>query len=545
MIHKIENFFEESHYIWYFFIFILAFFVFGFLQSAPRFMDPDSFYHAKMAVLLRDQGVVTNFPWLPWTVLNDYYIDQHFLYHVFLLPFVTVLNPLVGIKLATAVFAALFLVTFYWFLKKNQVNWALIFTLFLFLTKPLVFRINLAKVPALSLIFLLIGFYFIVHKRYWFLFLFSFFYVYLYGGWPLILVVLFFYLLVSVVADYLAGRQEHRRQLDSHYYLLMIKKPLFDFYLLLSVIFNRAYLKLVGSCLSGLAVGLIFNPYFPKNFRFYWYQLVQIGVINFRDKVRVGMEWLPYSFQSLLLDNCLLLILLLVAMALFVINIKKQSRLVWVSFLLSLFFLIITFKSQRYIEYFIPFAVIYCALVVSPYLSSHRLRQYSNWWQNLGAKKTALAVSLGIFWFMAIVMLASKDLGNVWYLYQNSGIPLRTMEQSSQWLANNVSPGEIIFHSDWDEFPLLFYYNSNNNYIAGLDPTFMYSADPKLYKLFEAITVGNLKTGLATIIQNDFKASYVLVNKTDHQSLKMTFESANHFEPMYEDDEAKIYQISL
>lgn len=538
---KIGHFFANNQYIWYFFIFILAFFVFGFLQSQPLFMDPDSFYHAKMAVLIRDHGPILNFPWLPFTVLKNYYIDQHFLYHILLIPFITILDPLVGLKLATVFFVSLFFIVFYWFLKRNQIYGALFFTLFLFLCKPLVFRINLAKVPAVSLIFLLIGFYLIINKKYWHLFLFSFLYVYLYGGWPLIIVVLFFYYLVSVIADYLEIKKK-RFQLIVRHYLSRIREPLFDFYLFISIAFSRRYWKLIGACLSGLAAGLVFNPYFPKNLRFYWYQFVQIGIINLQGKVRVGMEWLPYQPKALLLDNCLLLILLFFALVIFVFNIKKQNRLVWVNFLLAFFFLVITFKSQRYIEYFIPFAVIFSALVFGPFLAPNKLRAYFNWWRNKSFLKTFMLSALVIFWATAIAVI-TMDATNLWYLYQKSGIPFKNMQAAAGWMSQNIAPGQIIFHSDWDEFPTLFYYNSNNYYIAGLDPTFMYSANPVLYKIFENITVGNLKINLARIIKDNFNTNYVFVNKTDHQNLVKTFDAADNFKPIYEDNESKIYYL--
>jgi hypothetical protein len=82
-------------------IFLTSFIVFAYLQYSEAFADPDSFYHAKMALLARDQGVIKDFPWLQYTVLVNNYTDQHFLYHVILIPFVTFFDPLVGIKLAT------------------------------------------------------------------------------------------------------------------------------------------------------------------------------------------------------------------------------------------------------------------------------------------------------------------------------------------------------------------------------------------------------------------------------------------------------------
>ena len=97
---------QQWWWLGYLAIFSISFVVLLVLQAAPVFADPDSFYHAKMALLIRDQGVIHTFPWLDLTVLGQHYTDQHFLYHVLLIPFVTWFPPLVGLKLATVFFGA-------------------------------------------------------------------------------------------------------------------------------------------------------------------------------------------------------------------------------------------------------------------------------------------------------------------------------------------------------------------------------------------------------------------------------------------------------
>src|SRR5262249_26335136 len=94
---------------------------------------------------------------LPFTTLADNYADQHFLYHLLLVPFVTIIDPLIGMKLATIIFGALMALTFYWFLRREHIRWAFVTTVILLLVNPFTFRMNLAKAPSLSLILLLIG----------------------------------------------------------------------------------------------------------------------------------------------------------------------------------------------------------------------------------------------------------------------------------------------------------------------------------------------------------------------------------------------------
>lgn len=526
----ISRLFAEHSYLWYLIIFAAGFFIFGFLQSQPTFLDPDAFYHAKMAVLTKDQGIVMNFPWMPWTVLGRYYVDQHYLYHLFLVPFVAFLNPLVGLKLATVFFAALLLVTFFWLLQRISprvpavINF--VFSLFLFLCQPLIFRINLPKASAVVLIFILIIFYLITQKKYWALFFFSFAYVYLHGGWPLILVILGFYVLASAIRNYFTSSLISR-----------IKKLFFG-----AVSFWNGKLILAG--VGGLLAGLVINPYFPGNLKFYWQQLVQIGIINYQSVVRVGAEWYPYDPQTLFLNTVLPTMLLVVSLVIFIISIRRQSKESWLALFLTFFFLAITLKSQRYVEYYLPFLVLFCALSLAPFLESHQLRVYGRYLWRLYHRRTFWVTLLGIFWLAGAFAIAGKDWAQNWQYYFYSGRSWSQYEKSTTWLSQNTPAGSIVFHGDWDEFPQLFYYDSNNYYIFGLDPTFLYQASPKLYQEVADITMGKVPFGLADKIKNDFKADYVFVDYNDHRQFYDYLKKDSQAVSIYRDDEVEIFKIT-
>src|SRR3989344_7569457 len=103
--------------------FLLTFSFFLFLQAEPVFPDPDSFYHLKIAELIGERGVVQDFPWLTFTGLTHYYTDQHFLYHVFLAPFVVFFDPVFGVKFATVFINAAFFALCAAFLIRFRVRW--------------------------------------------------------------------------------------------------------------------------------------------------------------------------------------------------------------------------------------------------------------------------------------------------------------------------------------------------------------------------------------------------------------------------------------
>ena len=529
----------------YFLLFIIAFAIFSFFQYSPTFPDPDSFYHAKMAVLIRDQGIVRDFPWLQFTVLKNYYIDHHFLYHVALVPFVTFLDPLVGIKLATALFGTFLILTFYWFLKKFRIKGAFFYSLILLISSPFIFRINLAKASSVSLIILLFGLYFIFNRKIWPLFALSFIYVWTYGGWPLILVLVSIYILADAIANFV--KQLKIESPKSKNQKLIIK----NFFL---AIFAKENTKLFSACFGGLLAGLVVNPYFPKNLIFYWHQIIEIAVINYQNKIGVGAEWYPYNFGDLVANSSFIFILLILACAVFFINFikyftneKRRSDTVvtgktdvmlLATALYAIFFLALTLRSRRNVEYFIPFAVFMGAFALNQQfsLAGRYWLTFKNWWR----RRKILATILCLYFILMIPFTAARNVLSVKQQFSNGG-STEKYRGVAEWLKNNTPGGATVFHNDWDDFPALFYYNTHNYYIAGLDPTFMYAYDKNLYKQWVDITTGK-QDNISEIVKNNFHSEYVFVDK-DHIALENNLKRDGHFKMVYKDDEGKIYQL--
>ena len=89
--------------------------------------------------------------------------------------------------------------------------------------------------------------------------------------------------------------------------------------------------------------------------------------------------------------------------------------------------------------------------------------------------------------------------------------PANLYAAASDWLTQNSPPGSLVFQTDWDDFPHLFFYNTHNVYTAGLDPTYSELYDPKLYAEWVKITRGEVKRP-GPAIRADFGAAYVLTD---------------------------------
>ncbi len=533
-------------------IFVFAAAVYTYIQWQPAFPDPDSFYHMKMAMLTREQGIVKVFPWLPFTTLSGAFADHHYLYHLLLIPFIDVFGPPLGVKVASILFAALAIVAFYALLRAYQLRYAAVFALMMAACGGFIFRLNLAKASALSITLVLLSLIAMRRSNLKALFVMSALFVWLYGGWPIMLILAGAFLAARAVAGVLVrdDRPWHRSVTDFFRRLAGEKRSA------LRDIWALPEVKNAVIIVAGLLAGLVVNPFFPKNISFYWEQIVQIAIISYRGTVTVGREWYPYSLSEIFGLCSIVFILFSVGLVMLLAaafwgrpgavkagETRRPVTELLASFLLAAFFLAMTIRSRRHMEYFVPFAMLFDAQFINLILPHVDPRRGGD---KLMAflKKARLAVVFVIVYLAAFFpLLAARDVFLVHGSFMR-GIPWTTYAGAGQWLAEHTPKNAVIFHNDWDDFPILFYRDDRNRYISGLDQTFLYRQDPLKYAYWLNITTGKRKTVLAEVISGEFGARFVMV-KNSNTAMARNVAADPHMHLVYEDSEVKIYAILL
>lgn len=109
---------------------------------------------------------------------------------------------------------------------------------------------------------------------------------------------------------------------------------------------------------------------------------------------------------------------------------------------------------------------------------------------------------------------------------------LAEMQRLMNALREKSQPGDVVFTDDWDIFPPLFFLNSYNHYIVGLDPKFTHARRPDLWDRYVKITRGqtpatirlastaadeesqNARVELSDI-RSEFKCKFVVIDR-DH-----------------------------
>lgn len=520
---------EHATVLTLFATFIVAFGVFLAMQAHPVFADPDSFYHARLGVLTAEQGAVRDFSWLPYTTLGQHYIDQHWLYHVLLVPFVTLMDPLAGIKLATVFFAALLITTVVWFLQRYGAKFAWAWGVVLLAATPFTFRMSLAKAPSLSLATLIIGIFLLFNGKRIASFFLAWFFVLLYGGFFVLIAAAGIYLAVSMAIDCIQHWWSWRTRVADTFHAPWWKWRGFRAYRPLQVFF---------CVLGGAAVGTVANPFFPNTFNFLWEQAIQIGVVNFRNVIGVGGEWYPYALSEFIGNNVIVIVPFVIAFIMALVRLRRTTNRSWTMVVLAAFFTAFTLKSRRYVEYAVPFLALAAATLFADVLRRSDWDTVKEFVADAWHRRRAVTILVALYVLVSVPYIVARDQRTN-YRNLTSGVNATHFQASATWLAQHSQKGDIVFHSDWDDFPVLFYYDTTNAYIAGLDPTFLYRQDQERYWAWAKITLGERSEKLAEAFDL-FNTKWILIEK-DHTAMNLNVRVTPGVTLAYEDSEVWIY----
>jgi len=495
--------------------------------------DWDGYYHIRWSALLWEsfsQGRwLPTFEWLPLTVLNPQdYADHHFLFHLLQIPFLWFFEPVMAAKVAAVVFATLAVFSVYWLIYRYGIDYQIIWLLGLLTCASMFYyRMNMAKAPPLTIIITVIGIHLLFERKYVWLLPLMFAFVWTYSLFPL----LWF---AAIIWTIIIAWNERRLEW-------------------------RPFAYTTG----GMILGNIVNPYFPNNIKLFFEHFWTKFKVAEDFAVAVGGEWYPFSGMELLTHFPVALAAMLIGYILFMprngkLPEKATFFLIFVSILLAA-----QFRSKRFAEYFPPFAILFVAFSwdafrrnsrpdlpedvrreLEPFFDADKPSQDEAWW---GGLKQAAVWTLGVVLFAVYLF---NMVGFHYFKVEQNGLvsDIRSNEPNTRysramaWANDNIPQGERIFNCNWDDFPKIFYYDQKHSYVYGLDPNYLYSENPDLYK--DLIDITSAKPDdPAPMIRERFGANYVFADAKENDDLIIKMLDSGWAETVYEDDEARILKI--
>ncbi len=529
--------------IYLFFGLIAIAMVMTFLQTRTDAIccgDWDGYYHIRWSQLLWQNFSqfkwLPTFEWLPLTVLNPAdYADHHFLFHLLQIPFLWFWEPVTAAKISTIFWATLAIFSVYWLIFRYEVRHQLIWlAAILVCSNAFYYRMNMGKAPPLTIIITVLGIHLLFQRKYVWLLPLMFAFVWTYSLFPL----LWF---AAIIWTAIIGWNERR----------------FEW-------------RPIAYTTGGMIAGNIINPYFPQNIGLFYEHFATKFKVGADFAVAVGGEWYPYTGMELLMNFPIAMLAMLIGYILFVPRGGKLPEraaffLAFVSILLAA-----QFRSKRFAEYFPPFAILFAAFAwqafmaprivelpdefqreIDPYLDAPVTTERESWID--AAKRAApwvVGIFLVIFWFYNLVGIhrwGFDESGMIDNITSNE--PGDKYRRAMQWAtgldesgADNIPKGELIFNATWDDFPKLFFYNTKHRYVYGLDPNYLYSENPELYKLLKDLTEGKIDDP-APMIREKFGARYIFVDAKENTDMIAKALESGWVETIYEDDEARLLKI--
>jgi len=490
--------------------------------------DFDGYYHIKWARLLWDNLRAKHFPpvftWLPLTTLNPRdYVDHHLLFHIILIPFTWFRDLQTGAKVAAVVFASLAVFSCYWLVVRYEIRYRLIWLLALLASStPFLYRMSMTKAPPFAIIFLVIGIYLLFEKKYWPLVPLAFVFALTYDMFLLLIVTAAIW---TVVIGWVEERFEWRP---------------------------------IVWVLLGTAAGLVINPYFPHNlYLLYEHARVKITAGDFTTKV--GQEWYPYDVWEFFVNCLVALVAMVIGYLAFDTTDRKRAERPLFFLILSTILLIMNLRWKRMAEYFPPFAILFAAFALEqfwrgravfthlpqdvmedlqPFLdrqtptATAKETQHEETWKIIKTAFVALALGLALF---ANVYRTAKDI--------RDSDPRDYYAKGAAWMRGNIPAGQLVFNTDWDDFPRLFYYDPTHVYVSGLDPTYLLDKNAQLSKLYDRITTGE-EEDPGPLIRDRFGATWVFSDNTkDHIGFFDNAARSGWFDKVYEDDDCSVFHV--
>jgi len=496
--------------------------------------DFDGYYHIKWARLIWDNVRAGHFPpafpWLPLTTLNSrQYVDHHLLYHLILIPFTWFRDLQAGAKVSAILFASMAVFSCYWIIVRYEIRYRLIWLLALLAcSAPFLYRMNMTKAPPFAIIFLVLGTWFFFEKKHWQLLPLALVFAWTYDLFVLLILAAIIW---TVVIAWTEERFEWR--------------PL-------------------AFVLAGSLLGLIINPYFPRNLILFWeHARVKITASEFTTKV--GQEWYPYNTWEFLGNCYVALAAMLVGYVTLDFSDRERLKRPLYFLMLASALLLMILRWKRFAEYFPPFAILFAAFTLENYwrgravftrLPEHVLEdlqpfldrqetasakkesRHEEAWQFI--KVAAVTIALGAALFANVYVTAHDIHGppDEQREYQRD-----YYQKGALWMRANIPPGELVFNTDWDDFPRLMYFDPTHIYVSGLDPTYLYDKNPELSKLYDRITLGD-EDDPGPLIRDKFGARWIFSDNTsDHDSFYDRALSSGWFDRVYEDSDCSVLHI--
>ena len=506
----------------------VAVFIFAILSSfivfkTGKIFGLDSLYHVKHAFIYAQNGILnTSLPHVSASVIGELGADIWYGFHILLIPFTYISNLLTGTQVATIVLATISLIAFVHGLKTLNIKYPLFWSIVLLLSSAdFLFRIFMVRPHIVSLFLSFLLFIYLIKNKPLHIGVISALisFVHIALSWVPILI-----LIITTATSYITEKKLH--------------------------------LKNTLATIIGLVIGVLLHPNLINTLKISYTQIIELFIIKGQEiPMQFGRELNVLTIGDIILQYIPLgVYLLFISVIIFSIYINgglkdislQNKKTLIASTTLTVIFIILAFISaRRSTDFLSVFSILSSASLLTALFEVEVFRKI---------------IKPQSFYYISAIFLLFMAINSflVFNQFINNTVTPDKFKEAVTWLEENTKEGDIVFNSYWDNFPSLFFWNSHNYYIAGMDPIFQYSFSEDLYwKAYfiaytgQPITCGQIKCteddieDIATVLHRDFNAKYIFVEHRRSHNLFTGIEQneIEGFKKVFSNDTESIYEI--
>jgi hypothetical protein len=440
----------------------------GLIQGLiPYPLDDDTAYHFAVARLIREHGILQSFPWTRFSWQFDHYADKEFLFHLLFVPFTgfgyEVASRVVGTIGGAAILTALWVI-----LRGERVRFAGLWALLPLGTTIFLYRFCQVRPHLVSIALALLLLWAYCRRRLLLLGCVAIIYPLCYVAFwqiPLLLV-------LAAEGGRLLSGERWRWQ-------------------------PPAVLA------AGIAVGIVLHPNSWNLLQINWIHMADILFRNawgHHVEFNMGEEFEPFTL-SVWLKEMTIPTLAMGGALLGVWRARREDGFLPVAGLALLLFLLLTLRTNRFLEYSVPLAFLTLALTA---------RQTGRGWL------LPLFAAISLVWTLLLGRPLLAYLGSsqprIWQL--DKGV--------ARTIAGLVPVGSPVFTCGWEYTGTLMAEMPDRLYLVALDPTLLYKRNPGLYDLWYR-TLKDAPANSAEVVRKNFASRYVVC--LDHSTLHPFFDA--------------------
>jgi hypothetical protein len=202
--------------------------------------------------------------------------------------------------------------------------------------------------------------------------------------------------------------------------------------------------------------------------------------------------------------------------------------------------LLLFLKVRRFVEYWPLFVALFSASVIQE-VSGEVIASIER--ISLADIRERRVIRLAFLSGLCLVLACVAILNAIRTGYDiAANAPTDRFANASAWLKENTPRQSVVYNSQWDTFPDLFFHDHHNLWVAGLNANFTYFLEPRLWLLYKNVSDGYVED-TARYLKQSYHADYALTLKKEGGLMRLADAPENGLMLAWEDRQTAIYRL--